>query len=195
MPTYTDNFVRADASPLSGNWAAPVFGQGLQIISNLVTPQVSNGTVCWEISTATTWPNDQNSSVTISTCSGAALAGAIVRADISTETFYDAVADPGANLLVLAKFVSGSGSVLATTAYTFTPSDILNLIVAGTTITVQINGVTQITQLDSGIASGSPGMLQQESVAGTSEISFWSSTITTPPAGTPSQVGAFLVGF
>lgn len=176
--TLSDNFARPDASPVSGNWSVPMVGHGLQIVSGLVEVAVTS-TACWEISTAIpVWPADQNSSVTITTCSGAASAGPIVRADSSAETFYEVVAVPsGPNLLVMVKVVAGSGTVLGTAPYTFTPGDTITLTATGTTLVAQVNGVTAITETDSAIASGSPGIAQDATVANTAQISFWSSTV------------------
>jgi hypothetical protein len=63
-PLASDNFVRADQNPLSGNWS-PALGitASAQIVSNMVEVSSGPANTATDYYNAVSWPNDQYSEI------------------------------------------------------------------------------------------------------------------------------------
>jgi hypothetical protein len=159
----TDNFNRANVSPLAGIWSTMTGAGNLDIVSNaLQVGAVSNdGQVR---NNSVTWPNDHWAEVTITTLNnGFAGAGVLLRAATGANTTYrcSAVGPFGASTAVrIDKIVAGSYTAISSSTATVATTDALRCEVQGTTLTLKINGVTRVgPSTDSSIASGSAGIM------------------------------------
>ncbi len=157
----TDNFTRANANPIGGNWTTSPGDAALQIVSNKAAPGANTGyaSAYWN---AITWPNDQWSEVTLDTENDIAYITAIVRMSGTDQTYYSAFCQGplGSGHLLVIKFVAGSATTLFDSGIVVVVNsgDILRLSALGTQITLYVNGVSQFQTNDSSISSGSAGM-------------------------------------
>ncbi len=153
----SDSFA-AGAGPLSGSWTVD------QATVDIVTgpfAEVTNSTASthpYAVYSAASWPNDQWSMVTMKVNGGSALIGPVVRGTTGNNCYY-VVDDPRDNLLIVKKFVGGVVTNLSSVSHVLQTGDVVELDAQGTTLTVYLNNVLQMTVTDSSIASGSAGML------------------------------------
>ena len=165
----SDNFVRANAGTLGGNWSIAL---GSYAINTNRAEGVDSGynDAVW---TANAFANDQYSTYIVATGSTAYL-GPIVRFNAGSNSGYFGLYGPGGDNYIV-KRVSGSDTNLATngsgTAYA--TGDTLELDVVGNTLTFKRNGTTLLTYTDSSspITSGSAGITG--SSAGGTYCSYW----------------------
>ena len=153
----TDDFNRADANPIGGNWTT-VFGESaLKIVSNQCLQSVSGANRNAAYWNADSFNNDQYSKVKIVSLGTLNTVGPLVRVSPSAETFYRVVTST--TTITVSKCIVGSfTNIGATISYTFATGDTLKLAVAGTTLEVFVNYVSVGTRTDSDIASGSAGI-------------------------------------
>lgn len=167
----TDNFTRADASPLSGNWHTDSVFDNLQIVSNTSQPTTLS-VIGSEYNTGATWPNDQQSVTTITLNTGTQYAGPAVRSN-GAGTSYRVIAGSDGDPTIYIQKCTGTTTCAtqgAGVSYTHANGDKIGLSASGsstTTLTLYINGVLQTTRSDSStpILSGSPGIAQYAETA------------------------------
>lgn len=146
----TDDFNRANANPIGGNWSAVSGWTGAQIVSNAVS-STAPAAIYWN---AATFANNQYSQVKLA---GAYSVSAAVRcngtacyiwfvANATTMRYYRATSS--------GSYTQIGGDITGVILTTST----LRLEVSGTTLTGYIDGVAQTTQTDATYASGSPGL-------------------------------------
>jgi hypothetical protein len=157
--TSSDNFNRANETPLAGNWTSVTGQPGtLNLSANAVSIGNAGNDAAYYYTG--TWANDQTSSVevTASNSSAGAGAGPVVRAATGANTFYRAVVDSTGNYEV-GKVIAGTFTSIRTGTVSFANGLALKLSITGTTLTLFYNG-TQVgaTMTDSSIASGKPGI-------------------------------------
>lgn len=208
----TDSFTRADGS-LGANWTAIASGGGFggsQIASHLVEPASlanPNGTSFYN---ALSWPNDQWSSVTItSLANNGATAGGGIRENISgTSNLYQARWAPSlghalgqSGIWSIVKRNAGTATTLATgTGMTVSTTDALMAVVIGTNIYLYYNGYLIAAATDSALTTGAAGFVNSVATALTdSQISAWSggafqSAPTPPPITVPGSGSLMLMG-
>lgn len=140
------------------------------------------------------WPADQYSEATVS---GASIdvgqqTGPAVRVSTGAQTYYQFYPKTG-SLATIAKFVAGTGTVLASVPYTFTQGDVFRLEVLGNLLVGRINGVAQVITLDSSIASGKAGFAGENVVGNpatpSGTIKTWSAGSTTALFGISGNAG------
>lgn len=194
-----DNFQRADANPISGNWTQLFVGSGwgpLQIVSHAVeAASTSTNAADWYNGISWTPYADQWSTVQVGVTNAGVFNEASVRNNESgVNTKYRAYFDNsgGGNGLSFAKIVSGTNTVLLhiTTGFTTSVGDNFTICVIGSKISVFQNRNLWGVITDTAIASGAPGMEIYTTTLANSKISAWSggSFQSTPPI--PSSGGS-----
>lgn len=171
----TDNFNRADANPINGNWTGFTSETNFQITSN--TAAVGNGLSdngCYENSA--TWPNDQYSqaeaTVNTSFNDGSGI-GVRVRMATGARTAYDSIVD-ASNHAFHSKFVSGTYTNIWSRAITFSAGAVIYLEVQGTTLVTKYNGsAVGASNTDSSIASGKAGLRHSGNTDSLSHLDNW----------------------
>ena len=174
----TDNFTRANANPLSGNWTVMFSGsQGgnswgtLQIVSNAAEPSVINvNGVEWY--NGVTFPPDQWAQVTVVSAITTSnnFCGPATRISMTgtAATFYQfaAQASVGNNTWFLQKVIAGVATTLQTASLPgVTAGDVLLMIARGSSITCYRNGVLVLSANDSSITSGAAGIYSFDSTS------------------------------
>lgn len=154
--TASDDFNRANESPLGGNWTSQN-DSFPNLANNRIEGALGNGRqdVYWNAATFSANQFSQVQVVTVS--SGTQFVYAYVRmADNPTETRY-ALRTDGATTIIF-RIVTGTQTQLQDTSTTTTSGDTIRLSVVGTTLKAYKNG-SQIgtDQTDANIASGRPG--------------------------------------
>jgi hypothetical protein len=173
----TDSFQRANANPIGGNWTTSGTFGALQIVSDAVEA-ATGGTANTAYWNASAFNNDQWSQVTVGTIVNASGVGPGVRLGTSSENGYVFLwqgVTGSSGTWRLQKYVSGTLTQLATGTLTVSVGDVLTIAVVGTNIYLYWNGVFVFTIADSGVSSGSAGMLVF-SASGTTQakITGWS---------------------
>jgi hypothetical protein len=148
-----DDFNRADASPLSGDWTTVTGLADLRLVSNTARSISDADSAAW-YGAAGTWANDQTTSVVYGN-GGNTDAGPCVRMATGAYTMYMPGAHDGIGHLY--KVVGSSFSTLGNGTGYASPITVL-VSAIGTTILYSNSGVTQVTQTDSAITSGKGGM-------------------------------------
>lgn len=160
----SDNFTRANANPIGGNWTPLQSANKAQIVSNQVESSAA-GTQGDSFYNGLTWPNDQWSQCIVGPVVGASsYVGADVRMT-STNAFttyrlaWGGAPTGSSGTWFLQKFVAGVYTQLGTGALTVNVGDVLTLCVIGTTLSAYWNGVLLDVVTDSTISSGNAGFL------------------------------------
>lgn len=199
----TDNFNRANANPIGGNWTTITGLSAMQIVSNAATPSSLSPNDCGSYYNAVTWPNDQYSQAkltVVDTKTDGSGIGVAVRVAAAALTAYRVVlthASPGTNVS-LQRFLAGAFTRLWDRGAAFVDGDLVRLEVQGTTLRVFINGVQVGADFtDTNIASGNAG-ISYSSVATSASLDDWeggdfgggttSGTATLTGAGTLTDV-------
>ena len=179
----TDDFNRADANPIGGNWTTIPGGPGdLQIISNKLsgtTTSQRNGAY-----NVTAVGDDQYSQGTILGGTGTDGPCPAVRVSAVDETFYAfCPVDIGGDAFDLYKRVAGVYTSLDTQFATWAPGDVIRIEAQGTTIRGYIGGALVASQTDSAITTGQFGILINTSgTLSQTEFDDWSGGDFAPPA-------------
>jgi len=172
----SDNFQRADVSPLGGNWTVltgtGTDGAGQKIVSQNVEPVNANSNEfsVWNPSITApggTWPNDQYSEVTnggLTDPVGNSYISADVRMSQGTGPnvyrFLIGI-ETNVNHYYIAKHINGvNTNLIGPIALTVSLNDVFRCQVVGTTISVFQNGTLLNSTTDASLSSGSPGMNQ-----------------------------------
>lgn len=172
MASATDNFNRANETPLAGNWTdiSQPFHQ-FNLVTNSVTCSAFDND-CESIYNAGSFGADQYSEAALSvtgTPGGDQGAGVTVRSvgPAATRTEYRLIVDHAAsNNVTLSKFISGAKTALTTFTSAFTNGDVWRLEVSGSNITIKRNGSTVSTVTDSSVTTGQPGITYSSTVSG-----------------------------
>ena len=149
----TDDFNRADANPIGGNWTQTYgLGGSLQIYSNKAIA-VGYGTAgaYWN---ADSFSSDHYSQVKITT---PADGGPAIRIQSGATTFYLVEAYPGVGFR-LGKYVAGSQTTLINWTGTPAANDVVKLSATGSTIEMFQNGVSLGSVVDTAITGGAAGL-------------------------------------
>ena len=161
----SDNFQRADANPIGGNWTpigAPTNFGPAQLKSHALEPVTTNCDSWWN---AFVWPNDQWAQVTIGAFTTANI-GIDLRSDkVGAGTVYRLYGQSSGNWSiqrVINNFGTGTIAVASgtgATGRTFATGDVITSCIVGTTISFYQNGDLFAVATDASIASGSAGAL------------------------------------
>jgi Abnormal spindle-like microcephaly-assoc'd, ASPM-SPD-2-Hydin/Cep192 domain 4 len=198
----SDNFVRADANPLSGDWSTVTGVQPLEIVSDVVEP-VSSNTNGYELNNSLSWPDNQWAQSTIvAASSNTVFTGVVLRSDAATMTGYACVAQGpsgSAGTISIERWISGAATILTrTSSFTLQNGDVIYLEIVGTTLRCEQNGTVLLTTEDAMIKSGSAGIFGQAGSSVYSQANGWSGgtfapnlspsslTFTGQPVGTSS---------
>ncbi len=183
--TYSQTFNAGNQSPLAGNWSIAAGGLALQLYSSAVTPTGINnaGTNNYlEYWNANAFPSNQTSTVTISAfADNQSKVGAAVRVaqgGLNGLNYYFGycVGPAGTSTCTIAKFVNNTYSSLGTTSVTIALSDTIGLGVSGTTLTLYHNGTSVLSETDSSLTTGAPGIWVANNTLYHAGVSAWSGT-------------------
>jgi len=191
--TASDDFNRADGG-LGADWT-DVSDSGLAITSQEVAGTAAAG-VSGDIRSAESYPSDQYSQVelTSSQPSGGGWIGPMVRAQDGGQSAYVGIYfwNFGTPVLMLFKRDGGGWTQLGDT-YNSGPLPAgtqLTLMVTGSTISFQQDGVTRITATDTSLTGGAPGIMAY----GTGHADNWSGGPATTGGGATYTVGGTVSG-
>jgi hypothetical protein len=187
MTVLTDDFNRANESPLAGNWVNLRTNGPLYLQSNVVVPNnvTADGKAVLKVAVNPIGADQFSEAVcneTFNTTSSGVGPGVCLRADEAAGdtngTMYRIVInDSASGNIEIARFNAGAFSgTLAFLTAAFTSGDTMRGYIVGYVITVKVNGVTAGTYDDSAsgskIASGQPG-LAYSSAGNTPSIDTW----------------------
>jgi hypothetical protein len=166
----SDNFTRADANPIGGNWTQQFTGAGFttaQLASNLFESSAvsDNSDSYWNAVAWSTYP-DQFAQLTLHALADSnSWMSMNVRGTVgawtSASTYRLSVRGPigASSAYQLYKYVGGTWTTLIPiTTLPTSVSDVFTLTVAGSTISVYQNGNLLTVFTDSSVASGSAGV-------------------------------------
>lgn len=181
----SDNFQRANANPIGGNWTPlGVAGFGnAQLLSNSFTAAAAgvNPDSFWN---ALAFPNDQWAQVTIATCTSSD-AGILLRGNTAAGgSGYRFIVNTINNTWIVQSIVAGAVTNISTgNPITFTPGDVFTAAAIGTQLSFYQNGNLLGTFTDSNVSSGSPGAIPFcPSVVTSVAITAWSGgSVVNPP--------------
>lgn len=159
--TATDNFDRADETPIASPWAAQTGVDAMRLISNEVLTNISaNESAAYH---SIVPPNDQWSQAVLSTLETSTAdiqygLGPAVRMQTGDSRKYRACCRTGQILLLLWDNVGGRTQLGSTFSGTVSVGDLIYLEAVGTIIRVLQNGVERINVTDATLSSGRFGM-------------------------------------
>jgi hypothetical protein len=167
VTTVTDDFTRANETPLAGNWSTITGESAFNLASNVATPSAPANDNGARYSGAT-WGNDQQitANLTVPGASGGGAGiGLNVRIAAAARTYYRFTLDHSSGVTwELSRFIAGAITLLDSgSAFSWTDGDSFTLSAVGpaaaTVLTLKRNGVQFDTFTDnSSLASGSPGI-------------------------------------
>jgi hypothetical protein len=188
MTVVSDNFNRANESPIAGNWVNLRTNGPLYLQSNVVVPNnvTADGKAVWKVAVNPIGADQFSEAVcneTFNTTSSGVGPGVCLRADEAAGdtngTMYRIVInDSASGNIEIGRFNAGTFSgTLAFLTAAFTSGDTMRAYIVGYVITVKINGVTVGTPYDdsasgSKIATGQPG-IAYSSAGNTPSIDTW----------------------
>jgi hypothetical protein len=190
-PTATDNFTRANSSTLGANWSnGATVGTSLGIISNKASNENSGGGQASSVYTGTSFSNDQFSAVTLSVIPDAD-AQCTVRESQVAATYYAGGFRSNIDLThyVLYKRVAGTPTQIgATSSLVVTAGDQIECMASQSTVSLYVNQgsgwVLAVQGTDTSIASGSPGLLANNTSGNIGIFTSWSGGTAPPPLTT-----------
>jgi hypothetical protein len=163
----TDNFNRADANPIGGNWTT--INAAMKIASNVAAP-VNDANDSGAYYNAVSFPNDQYSQAKIvsPTSGNQTGCGVYVRANATSGgNGYMLYLANNANGAVLYKLVNGTPTLIWQRAITYGAGNVGYLEVQGTTLIARYNGAAiGASATDSAHAAGSAGISYSSANAG-----------------------------
>lgn len=171
----TDNFNRANETPIAAPWQSTGGATGKPNLSGNKWVPAASGEDNWSIYYGRgNWPRNQYSQAVLSLTSGPSSdegIGLLVRGSIqTTQHFYRVIfSTPLDNQLQVKKFVNGTGTVLLAAPITWVNGDTLKAEVIGQNIKVYRNG-SQVgsTVTDSTHSVGNPGISMSSTATGAS---------------------------
>jgi hypothetical protein len=171
----TDDFQRANETPLAGNWTTTTSESAFNLTSNVAIPS-NDANDCGTRYSGRVWADNQYSSALItSPVAGSDVgAGLCVRVASGARTYYRCVISADvATDCTFRRFIAGASTQLVQFTTSFASGDRVTFRVSGPAsaafLEVLVNGVSAGTFLDnSSLQSGSPGMSYSSNQAGTS---------------------------
>lgn len=166
MTTVTDDFNRANETPLAGNWSTGTGETGFNLVSNVASAPDDTNDRC-SVYTAASFGNDQSSKGNLTTAGATAASqgiGLVVRHAAAARTYYRfVITHSSAPQVEIDRFVAGAGSSLVQFNQTFTDGDTFEMVVTGPAAAARIeifrNGASiQVFTDNSSLASGNPGI-------------------------------------
>jgi hypothetical protein len=191
--TASDDFNRADGG-LGAGWT-DVSDGGLAIASQEVAGTAAAG-VSGDIRSAESYTSDQYSQVELTATqpSGGGWIGPMVRAQSGGQSAYVGIYfwNFGSPVLMLFKRADGGWTQLGATYNSgqLPAGTSLTVMVTGSTISFQQNGVTRITATDTSLTGGAPGIMSY----GTGQADNWSGGTATTGGGATYTVGGTVSG-
>lgn len=185
----TDNFNRANANPLDGNWVTLSGAGALRIVSNAVQNASGTDTDSGAYRNDGTFPANQYAQVVLS--SGTTPdAGPSVRNASGALTCY--FATHFNTEFHIYKVEAGVFTQLGFFTQAWNVGETLKIVATGTGITCHINGGSALVSVtDSGIASGNPGIFIYE---GSIVLDDFECTDFTPSSRTTKNTRTFPLG-
>jgi hypothetical protein len=158
VPVATDDFNRADADPIGGNWSTPTGCSAARVRHNCLQKSLSGSTPWGTYWSADSFENDQYSQCIGLNLSGGP-AGPAVRIDAGSATAY-VYGMRSTTIQRFFKIVAGTWTQLGSDeGQTITTSTVCKISAVGTTLSLYADGSLIDTRTDSTIASGSAGVM------------------------------------
>lgn len=174
----SDNFNRADETPMVGNWTANTnFANRLNLTGNVVKDP-DNTDDASSIYNAVVWPANQWSQCAV-TCEETSVGtgmgyGPAVRCQSGSQGRYFLTVNHAATLNLNLFKINGGGTQLGSYTVTYVAGQTVRLEIAGTTLSVYYNGVFIASVTDSDFATGSAGIYASTPLLGTDFLDDWS---------------------
>jgi hypothetical protein len=160
MPVQ-DSFDRADANPLSGNWATITGLGALRLVSNQCKNASGTDADSGARRTDGPFPDDQYAQITIASGDSTPDCGPLIRCAAAAMTMYGVFRSDATTRLW--QVIAGSFTQIGSSADgAWNNGDRVRLTATGTTIKVLHNEVEIISVTDAAIAAGSPGLFVYE---------------------------------
>lgn len=167
---WTDNFNRANETPIGTNWTTITSMDGFSLSSNAcIPPNVGNDAGSYYNAVTPNANQYSQAKITCPTSGGGGQGpGVAVRIATGAQTLYRCVLDAsGSNNIELSKIVAGSYTQIWQRTVTYSAAAVLKVAIVGTTITVTYNGsAVGADATDSSIASGRFGISYSSSDTG-----------------------------
>lgn len=177
----TDNFNRADATDLGANWTdiTNEAGANLGISGNTAADDVTVSARKGAFYSAITWPDDQYAEATAAAFDvDNGKLSVMVRVASAAQSHYDGGFSSefaGNDDQRVWKYVTGTGTSLATQATPVAVNDLLNIEAQGTTLKFFVNGTQQLGNItDTALTSGNAGLGLRGVTANSAKIDDWS---------------------
>lgn len=158
----SDNFTRANANPIAGNWTTS-FGNGIhdvQLLSNTARGSLTGESAAYN--TGASWTNDQYATVTLGTLNSSLdFVGATVRDQTSANSRYICKARgplSSSGAIQLSRYAAGNETILASGTFTLVAGDVIEIDVVGSALICKQNGTTRLAAADTLWTSGSAGI-------------------------------------
>lgn len=157
----SDNFNRANQTGLGANWTQFTAQPQFNISSNTAVPADISTNDDFNFYSAVSFPNDQYSKMqaTVSDSTGFGPGNVVRCNNTSGGNFYRYVTRHSGTNAIFDKQVNGTYTTVSNfTGPAWNDGDTWQVNVVGTTLTWLLNGVSQRTDTDSAVTSGSPGI-------------------------------------
>lgn len=196
----TDNFTRANANPIGGNWSPLTSSIVAQLLNNQATvaAAATSGDSYWN---ALTWPNDQWAQSTIAVVAAANADAGICLRMINTGVATEYRIQWGTTLgtsgpWIIKKLISGVATQLLTANLKVSLGDTLMGVINGTNIYLYWNGFLIGVTTDNAISSGSAGFEIFGTLVADVAISAWSggSFKAAPPISSTGSGSMMMMG-
>lgn len=180
----TDNFNRANETPLAGNWTS--CSNSFNLATNAVAGVTTSADNCvvWN---ADTWPDDQYSQVKVATVNGGVYQGAAVRMNADASAGYYCI---GNNSDLYLQRCSGAGcsthNNIANMVLTISAGDTIRIEVVGTSLDCKVNGVSKLTGTDATVTSGKAGIFYSH-ISGSATLDDWEGGSMAAASGPPPR--------
>lgn len=177
----SDAFTRADATDLGANWTdiTNEAGANLGISGNAAADDVTVSARKGAFYSAITWPDDQYAEATVIAFDvDNGKASVMVRVAAAAQSHYDGGFSSefsGNDDHRVWKYVTGTGTSLATQLTAMAVNDLINIEAQGSTLKFFVNGVQQLGNItDTALTSGNAGLGLRGVTANSAELDTWS---------------------
>jgi hypothetical protein len=154
---FTDNFTRADQSPLTTPWTTVTSATPLQIVGNKVRSTTASGTRA-EARYGSFTLSEMKTTLTIATLQGVASQSALVRQSATAATNYGCLAGAGGQFVLIKQIAFSYTEISAPTGDAPTAGQTVGCQALGSTIKGFEDGVEILSASDSAIATGTWGI-------------------------------------
>jgi hypothetical protein len=163
----SDNFQRANASPITGSWAQASGSSSIQLVSDTAQSITAAGSQVFNnaVSTAVAWPSNQCSGAVVTIPSGTpqytyyfAVGVRMVQSTTNAIGYFGFIDGAGHAWIQLDNQPSVTNDNLVSASVSVSTGDTIEICANGTTITFYHNGTSVVSVVDSTLTGGGPGL-------------------------------------